>query len=426
MRLLLDPTAAGFDYRASGQSRLGPFTSNGRILLPPRRTRRSSRSPRSTSAGRARAATCAPIPAGSPARWTVAGGGLDGTLGFAPVGDAQKIEAHLRASNVRFPALAVRAGRRRRQRHPRRGPDDARRRRSMRAGLQMSGISLARLTANAKLVNGTGQVRALLAGRRGAAFDFTTLADVSPDSIRLTGKGSVERRPLVLNQAAVLTRSGDGWALAPTSISFCRRASGRCPGAADRGRKCTRSCSPCRSKCSTSAGRTSTSAARERSARLCLEGQSQRPRRPQDPRPQPRRAWCSPRSRSTSASPPWSTGNQAAMRAVAVSGGTDDRPGAGALRADRRRPTAGRADERAAVRAASLRRAGGHLVAAVRDRDVRPHRARSRSAPTSAAGWSTRRSAARSGRRSARLESAVTGMVIDQLAGGRRASPARN
>ncbi len=35
MRLLLVPSAAGFDYRASGGSRLGPFTSNGRILLPP-------------------------------------------------------------------------------------------------------------------------------------------------------------------------------------------------------------------------------------------------------------------------------------------------------------------------------------------------------------------------------------------------------
>ena len=34
MHLLLMPTAAGFDYRASGGSKLGPFTSNGRILLP--------------------------------------------------------------------------------------------------------------------------------------------------------------------------------------------------------------------------------------------------------------------------------------------------------------------------------------------------------------------------------------------------------
>ena len=71
-----------------------------------------------------------------------------------------------------------------------------------------------------RLVNGTGQVRAAFAGRRGAAFAFSTLANMSPDTIRLTGSGRIERQPLVLNQAAVLTRSGDGWALAPTNLSF--------------------------------------------------------------------------------------------------------------------------------------------------------------------------------------------------------------
>ena len=34
MHLLLDPTAVGFNYRASGGSKLGPFTSAGQILLP--------------------------------------------------------------------------------------------------------------------------------------------------------------------------------------------------------------------------------------------------------------------------------------------------------------------------------------------------------------------------------------------------------
>ncbi|MES2137431.1 MAG: translocation/assembly module TamB domain-containing protein [Pseudomonadota bacterium] len=58
------------------------------------------------------------------------------------------------------------------------------------------------------------------AGRRGAAFAFSTLADIAADTIRLTGSGRIERQPLVLNQAAVLTRSGDGWALAPTKLSF--------------------------------------------------------------------------------------------------------------------------------------------------------------------------------------------------------------
>lgn len=218
MTLLLTPTAAGFDYKANGQSRLGPFTSNGRILLPQGGRATVSIAALDVSGTHARGDLRAD-PGGFTGTLNVAGGGLDGTLGFAPVGDAQKIEAHLRAGNARFPMLAVRAGRvdgtviLQEGHTTLDGSVDAR-------GLQMTGITLARLTANAKLVNGSGQVRALLAGRRGAAFEFSALANVTPDRVELTGKGSVERRPLVLNQAAVLTKTGDGWQLSPTSVSF--------------------------------------------------------------------------------------------------------------------------------------------------------------------------------------------------------------
>ncbi len=219
MRLLLVPTAAGFDYTSNGTSRLGLFTSNGRILLP--------------SGGRATIAIAELNVGGTTARGdlrsdpggftgtlAIAGGGLDGSLAFAPAGDAQRIEAHLRANNARFPGIfAVRSGRLdgtfilAEERTTVDGVVDAR-------GFEASGISFARLTANARLVNGTGQVRAAIAGRRGAAFEFTTLANVTPDSIRLTGRGQIERRPLVLREAALLTRSGDGWSLAPTNFSF--------------------------------------------------------------------------------------------------------------------------------------------------------------------------------------------------------------
>src|SRR5205085_1050620 len=70
--------------------------------------------------------------------------------------------------------------------------------------LTYGAVSLARLTANAKLVNGSGQVRAAFAGRRGADFAFSATADLSPGIIRLTGSGRIAREPLVLNQAAVL------------------------------------------------------------------------------------------------------------------------------------------------------------------------------------------------------------------------------
>ena len=219
MRLLLTPTAAGFDYRAMGGSKLGPFTSNGRILLPKNGATVISIAALDAGGAHARG-DLRSDPGGFTGRLVLASGTLEGTLDFSPAGRAQRIDAHLTGNNVNFPgAFAVRSGRAdgtiilADERTTVDGVVDAR-------GLEASGISLARLAANAKLVNGSGQVRAAFAGRRGAAFAFSTLANVTPDSVRLTGSGRIEREPLVLKEAAVLTRSGDGWALAPTNLSF--------------------------------------------------------------------------------------------------------------------------------------------------------------------------------------------------------------
>ena len=219
VRLSLLPTASGFDYRAAGQSLLGEFTSGGRILLPA--GGRPVISIAELAVGGTRASgDLRSDPGGFTGQLTLAGGGLDGQLLFDPVNGAQRIRAHLNARNARFPdVFAVRSGRLDGTiiladgRTTLDGVIDAR-------GFEAAGISLARLTANARLVDGSGQVRAAMAGRRGAAFEFNTVANISPDRIVLTGRGSVEKRPLVLTQPAVLTRSGDGWALAPTSISF--------------------------------------------------------------------------------------------------------------------------------------------------------------------------------------------------------------
>lgn len=219
MHLLLLPTPAGFDYRASGGSKLGPFTSNGRILLP--HGGRTVIAIAALDAGGAHASgSLRSDPGGFSGRLALAGGTLTGTLDFAPAGGAQRIDAHLAANGAHFPgAFAVRSGRAdgtiilADERTTLDGTLDAH-------GLEMNGISLARLTANARLVNGSGEVRAAFAGRRGANFSFSTVAQVSPDRISLTGSGQIERKALVLKEAAVLTRSGDGWELEPTSLSF--------------------------------------------------------------------------------------------------------------------------------------------------------------------------------------------------------------
>ncbi|HEY7959609.1 MAG TPA: translocation/assembly module TamB domain-containing protein [Sphingomicrobium sp.] len=219
MRLALDPTAAGYNYRANGGSRLGPFTSNGQIMLP--HDAPTVIAVASLNAGGAHASgNLTSLPGGFLGRLTLANGSLGGTLDFAPAGQAQRIDAHLTANRAVFPdAFSVRTGRAdgiiilADDKTTLDGSVDAR-------GVASGAVTLARLTANAKLVNGSGQIRAAFAGRRGANFAFSTLADISPNQIRLTGSGNIERQPLVLRQAAVLTREGDGWALAPTALTF--------------------------------------------------------------------------------------------------------------------------------------------------------------------------------------------------------------
>ncbi len=121
---------AGFNYRASGGSQLGPFTSNGQILLPHERAdgdrhRRARRRRRACQRRPAR-----PIPGGFTGRLTLANGTLGGTLDFSPAGQAQRIDAHLTADQRELPRRLLGPQRpRRRHHHPRRRPDHDRRQR---------------------------------------------------------------------------------------------------------------------------------------------------------------------------------------------------------------------------------------------------------------------------------------------------------
>ncbi len=110
MQLLLAPTPAGFDYRAIGGSQLGPFTSNGQILLP--RGGRAIIAIAALDVSGARASgNLRSDPGGFTGSLTLAGGGLDGTLpsprSAAPRRSKRICARAMRASR----RLAVRAGR---------------------------------------------------------------------------------------------------------------------------------------------------------------------------------------------------------------------------------------------------------------------------------------------------------------------------
>lgn len=221
VRLDLDPTPQGFAYRAAGGSTLGPFTSNGAILLPSGEPATIAVAALDVSGATAKGALRS-LPGGFDGRLDLAGGGIAGSLLFAPVGDIQQITADLRADGARFegpPPISIRRGTLKAVMllDPAGMSIDA----TVDArGLRRGNVVLSRLTGTAKLKGGTGQVHANFAGARGRAFDLRTVADIAPGRISLTGEGTIDRRPVKLTGPAVLTAEAGGWRLAPTGLEF--------------------------------------------------------------------------------------------------------------------------------------------------------------------------------------------------------------
>ncbi|WP_243451040.1 translocation/assembly module TamB domain-containing protein [Sphingosinicella sp. CPCC 101087] len=219
--LNLEPNESGFAWNATGASTLGPFTGNGFILLPAGRPAIVQVAALNVSGTRA-SGTLRSGTGGFAGRLDVAGGGLDGRLLFSPVGTNQRVAISLAAENARFigpPEILVRRG-------TVEGvvvldpAGNSVEGRVTGRGLSRGALSIASLDAQASLRGGVGQVRAQVAGSRGRNFAFSAAADVAPGRYRISGSGTLDRRPLELSSPALLTRSEEGWRLAPTRFTF--------------------------------------------------------------------------------------------------------------------------------------------------------------------------------------------------------------
>jgi len=219
--LNLDPTPSGFAYRAAGGSTLGAFTSAGNILLPQGQSALIQIAAINVGATRA-SGTLRSDPGGFTGVLAVAGGGLDGKLSFDPVGTVQRVQIDLTAANARFagpPPITIRTGRL--QGVALLDPAGTSLRGTFNArGLSRGALSIASVSASGELRGGTGRITARIAGTRGRSFAFETVTEIAPGRFQVTGRGTVDRRPIQLSEPAVLTREGDGWRLAPTSLSF--------------------------------------------------------------------------------------------------------------------------------------------------------------------------------------------------------------
>lgn len=236
VRLLLDPLTSGFAWRASGRSRLGPFDGNGTIDLP-RGGQAVVNFALLNVSGMRSNGSLTPVGSGVDGTMNVNGAGISGILEFTPRGPNQSINASLTANDARLvgpPSFSAR-----------RGQFDGVVLLGTNGitidgtatgqGLELSGVTLARMAANIRLTNGVGEVRASFAGARGKAFDLQTVAQISPQRITLVGGGTIDRRPISLTAPAILTPERDGWRLQPTAFTFSggtARVAGRIGGAA--------------------------------------------------------------------------------------------------------------------------------------------------------------------------------------------------
>ena len=219
VRVHLDPSASGFAFTAAGGSRLGPFDGAGEILLP-RGGEATIRVARLDVSGTRAKGDIAIVSGGFDGQLAVAGGGIDGAVLLRPVGAVQRVEAKLGLRGATLAGgMSVRQGRLdlAAMLDPAGTTVDAT---FVGGGLRRGSLVLGRFAANAKLVDGVGQIRGSIAGSRGRAFDIQSVIDVTADSYKVVAQGTVDRRPIKLETPAVLTRDGEGWALAATKLTF--------------------------------------------------------------------------------------------------------------------------------------------------------------------------------------------------------------
>ncbi|MCZ4343711.1 translocation/assembly module TamB domain-containing protein [Sphingomonadaceae bacterium G21617-S1] len=218
----LDPTAQGFDYSAEGGSRLGPWGSRGAVLLPAGQPATIAVTAVAVSGAKG-SGSVRSDPGGFTGRIDLGSDGtISGPLIFSVERGLQKIEAHLRARRATLGGpVAVTIGRGRLDGTMLLDP----------AGLEvngnvalfgttMKGVTLGRGRAAVALKGGNGSITANLAGARGRGFQLTTVARLAGDSVTVTAEGAIDRRPIRIETPAVFNRDGDGWRLDPATLAF--------------------------------------------------------------------------------------------------------------------------------------------------------------------------------------------------------------
>lgn len=224
LQLALGTVPDGFSVGVTGQSALGPIDGTTRIFA-----REAGRTlieiDRLTVSQALFRGDIFATRAGIEGALTVSGGGLIGDVTLAPRGNGQGVKALIDLANARFDGeVPITINR---------GSVEidaliADGRSTVTGSIRAQGIGrgplfIGRLAANANLVDGEGRVTASLAGRRGSNFDLQTSIQIARNALVVSGNGQYGNRRLRLMRPARLTRLEDGgWRLAPAVLRLGR------------------------------------------------------------------------------------------------------------------------------------------------------------------------------------------------------------
>jgi len=217
----LDPTVEGFDYSALGGSYLGPWGSSGKILLPANQPATIEVARLAVSGAKGQGSVRSD-PGGFTGRIDMTEGGVTGPMTFSVERGLQKIEGHLRTARANIAApTPFTIGRGRLDGTVLLDPAGVQINATTAVfGVALKGATLGRARATIAMIGGSGTIDANLAGSRGRGFQLRTQARIAPDSIALSAEGTIDRRPVKLDSPAVLRRDADAWRLDPSTLSY--------------------------------------------------------------------------------------------------------------------------------------------------------------------------------------------------------------
>lgn len=221
VRLVLAPRGQAFAIAASGQSPLGPF--DGAFGLAMAGGGRAQLAVERLAFGQAVLSGALAIGGGgADGALTMAGGGVDGTVRLSRQPGGQGIDLALNAADARFGGdspLVISSGRLEASGLIAKGRSTITAN-AFGTGIGQGSLFLGRAAIKGQLEDGKGAFTASLAGRRGSRFTLQLSGDVAPKRLALQAGGDIAGQAIAMPRRAVLTAEEGGWRLAPAQLNF--------------------------------------------------------------------------------------------------------------------------------------------------------------------------------------------------------------